>query len=39
MPNIMTNNKFEVFSTLSDKGKKCIKKYLEIWNSATNMFD
>lgn len=39
MPNIMTNNKFEVFSASSDKGKECIKKYLDIWNDAINMFD
>lgn len=38
MPNIMTNNKFEVFSASSKKGKECIKKYLEIWNDAVNMF-
>lgn len=38
MPNIMTNNKFEVFSASSVKGKKCIKKYLEIWDDAVNMF-
>lgn len=39
MPNIMTNNKFEVFSASSDKGKECIKKYLEVWDNAVNMFN
>lgn len=39
MPNIMTNNKFEVFSASSDKGKDCIKKYLDIWDNAVNMFN
>ncbi len=38
-PNIMTNNKFEVFSASSKKGKECIKKYLEIWDNAVDMFD
>ena len=39
MPNIMTNNKFEVFSASSDKGKECINKYLEVWNNAVDLFD
>lgn len=39
MPNIMTNSKFEVFSASSSKGKKCIKKYLEVWDNAVNMFN
>lgn len=39
MPNIMTNSKFEVFSANSDKGKECIKKYLDVWDNAVNMFD
>ncbi len=39
MPNIMTNNKFEVFSAFSDKGKECIKKYLNVWDNAVNMFN
>lgn len=39
MPNIMTNNKFEVFSASSEKGKECIKKYLKVWGDAVNMFD
>lgn len=39
MPNIMTDSKFEVFSTSSEKGKACIKKYLSVWNNAVYMFD
>lgn len=39
MPNIMTNNKFEIFSAFSDKGKECIKKYLEVWDNAVDMFN
>lgn len=38
MPNIMTDNKFEVFSASSERGKMCIQKYLEIWNNATDLF-
>lgn len=37
-PQIMTNTKFEVFSVTSEQGKKCISKYCEIWNNATDMF-
>lgn len=39
MPNIMTNSKFEVFSALSEKGQKCIEKYLSVWEHAVNMFE
>ena len=39
MPDIMTNNKFEVFSANSKKGKECIKKYLEIWDKSVDIFD
>lgn len=38
IPEIMTDNKFEVFSVSSEKGKQCIKKYLKVWDDATNMF-
>lgn len=38
-PNIMTNNKFEVFSSSSEKGKLCIQRYLDVWNKSINMFD
>ena len=37
-PNIMTNSSFEVFSAFSEKGMRCIQKYLEIWESAIDMF-
>lgn len=37
-PNIMTNAAFEVFSTSSEKGKRCIQKYLEVWNKAIDIF-
>lgn len=37
-PQIMTDTKFEVFSAFSEQGKECIKKYCEIWDTATNLF-
>lgn len=37
-PNIMTNSSFEVFSAFSEKGMRCIQKYLEIWENAIDMF-
>lgn len=37
-PDIMTNNCFEVFSVSSDKGRRCVQKYLEIWEGAQNLF-
>ena len=37
-PQLLTNSGFEVFSVKSDKGKECIKKYENVWNSAKNMF-
>lgn len=37
-PNIMTNNKFEVFSAFSTKGQLCIQKYLEIWDNSVDLF-
>lgn len=37
-PNIMTNSAFEVFSAFSEKGKRCIQKYMEVWNNAIDMF-
>lgn len=37
-PNIMTNNKFEVFSASSDKGRLCIQKYLSIWENSVDLF-
>ena len=38
MPEIMTNNQFEVFSVFSDKGKLCVQKYLDIWNHSIDLF-
>ena len=38
-PQIITDSKFEVFSALSDRGKKCLEKFKLIWDSAYNMFD
>ena len=37
-PQIMTDAKFEVFSTSSQRGQQCIKKYCAIWDSAINLF-
>lgn len=36
-PNIMTNSNFELFSVFSEKGKRCIKKYMEVWNNAIDL--
>ena len=37
IPQIMTNTGFEVFSTGTEKGKECIRKYEEIWKNARKM--
>lgn len=37
-PQLLTNSRFEVFSARSEKGKECIKKYQNVWDSAKNMF-
>lgn len=37
-PQLLTNSGFEVFSTKSDKGKECVKKYENIWNNSKQMF-
>lgn len=37
-PNIMTDNKFEIFSASSDKGKYCINKFLEVWENSIDLF-
>lgn len=36
-PQLLTNSSFEVFSTYSDKGKECIKKYEAVWTAALPM--
>ena len=38
-PQIMTNAKFEVYSSKSEKGKESIVKYEKIWNKAVDLFD
>ena len=37
-PNIMTNSNFELFSVFSENGKRCIQKYMEVWNNAIDLF-
>lgn len=37
-PQIMTDMRFEVFSTSSQRGKSCIEKYCAVWDSAINLF-
>ena len=37
-PQLLTNSGFEVFSTKTDKGKECIRKYEEIWSNAKQLF-
>ena len=34
-PQLLTNTAFEVFSTDSAKGKACVDKFEQVWNSAT----
>ncbi|MFD2588115.1 toll/interleukin-1 receptor domain-containing protein, partial [Croceitalea marina] len=36
-PQLLTNTGFEVFSTNSKKGKKCLKIYENVWNNAKAM--
>lgn len=36
-PQILTNTGFEVFSTTSDRGKECIKRYERVWANAKEM--
>lgn len=38
IPQMMTDTKFEVFSAMSENGKKCIEKYCTIWNNAVDLF-
>ena len=36
-PQLLTNSGFEVFSASSDRGKECIKKFQEVWDSSNEM--
>lgn len=36
-PHLLTNTAFEVFSTKTEKGQECIKKFENIWNNAREM--
>lgn len=37
-PQIMTDTKFEVFSTSSPRGLECITKYCTVWDKAEKLF-
>jgi len=36
-PQILTNIGFEVFSADSEKGKKCIDKFLSVWEASASL--
>ncbi len=37
-PQLLTNTGFEIFSIKSDKGKKCIQNFQNVWSKAKEMY-